>query len=70
MDDEVGPHSSHQRTQSVGVGEVAVFDIHCMDVAQRRQGTLQLEAELAIFAGEQDFQEATPSKACLPYSTR
>lgn len=66
VDDELRPLGANQSRQAFGVGEIGAPAVTDQQFAQRRQGALQLPADLAVGAEEKDPVHAY----CLPTHSR
>ena len=50
---------ANQGAQGLWPGKVALRPVQRQQLAQRRQGALQLKSHLAVFAGQQDTHQLT-----------
>jgi hypothetical protein len=67
VDDDVGPERAHRPGERLRSGEVGPVAAERMQLAERREGALQLPADLAVLAKEQDLHPGTaPSRAASP----
>ena len=75
IDDHVRPHRAHRRGERIGPREVAASGSRLGEVerdhlAERRQRALQLPADLAVLAEEQDLHAACRRRSAVATQSR